>query len=300
MSKPLDSAVLKADSANENPSQSVLVTGASSGIGLAIALCMAKAGWRVYAGVRQDKDAEHLIRVSDESLMPVFLDVTDSSAIDSVRAQIEHETGNAGLTALVNNAGIPLGGPLEFLGMERFRQQLEINVIGAMAVTQAFLPLLRKARGRIVTISSPYCRFSAPFYGPYAATKHAMLALNEALRLELRPWDMPVIWIEASDVNTPIWGKVVKLMDEFETGASQQTKELYGGVLALRSRFAQHGMPPERVAAVVEHVLQCRRPKPRYLVGWQARGFALLNYLPTALRDRIIVANLPKYGPDSK
>lgn len=201
---------------------------------------------------------------------------------------------DTGLAGLVNNAGVPLGGPLEFLDIQQFRSQLEVNVLGVVAVTQTFLPLLRSAAGRIVNIGSIHGRVALPLHGPYAASKHALVALTEALRVEISPWGVRVILIEPGDTATPIWGKIGMMVDTMATTLPQPALKLYGPLFALRDRFASHGMAPEKVAAVVERALVSHHPRFRYLVGWDARGFSLLNYLPTVLRDRIIVASLPK------
>lgn len=282
--------------------KSLLVTGASSGIGQAIALRMSEAGWKVYAGVRKEDDALHLSKITNGKVKPVFLDVTDTASIAAARALIEHEQGGAGLDGLVNNAGIPLGGPLEFLDIQQFRYQLEVNVLGVVAVTQAFMPLLRSAAGggRIINMGGIFGRVSLPLYGPYAACKHALVALTEALRMEVALWGIRVILIEAGDTDTRIWNKVGTMVDTFAATWPQSSMKLYGPLLGIRDRFVPHGMPPEKVAAVVSAALMSRRPKNRYLVGWDIVGFFyLFRLLPPALRDRIVASKLPKYGPES-
>jgi NAD(P)-dependent dehydrogenase (short-subunit alcohol dehydrogenase family) len=281
--------------------KSVLVTGASSGIGQAIALRMSEAGWRVYAGVRKADDALRLNEMAGGGkLTPLFLDVTNESSIASARAHIELNLGIDGLDGLVNNAGIPLGGPLEFLDIQQFRSQLEVNVLGVVAVTQAFLPLLRSAGGRIVNIGSIHGRVALPLYGPYAASKHALVALTESLRVEVAPWGMRVILVEPGDTVTAIWRKIGAMVDAMPTTLPQEAFELYGPLLTIRERFIQHGMAPEKVAVVVERALVSRRARFRYLVGWDALGFACFSLLPATLRDRIVASRLPKYRRDAE
>lgn len=284
---------------NEKQMKSVLVTGASSGIGQAIALRLSEAGWRVYAGVRKEKDALRLRQMTCGQLTPLFLDVTSEVSIAAAREYIVLEHGNAGLDGLVNNAGIPLGGPLEFLDMQQFRSQLEVNVLGVVAVTQAFLPLLRSAKGRIVNIGSIHGRVALPLYGPYSASKYALVALTEALRVEVAPWGIRAMLVEPGDAATAIWGKVDAMLDVMEATWPQEAFDLYGPLLAIRDRFVQHGMEPDKVASVVERALVNRHPRFRYLVGWDALGLACFSLLPAMLRARIVARLLPKYGPGS-
>lgn len=285
---------------NKKPIKAVLVTGASSGIGHAIALRMSEAGWRVYAGVRKEDDALRLSKMTGDNLTPLFLDVTNMASIAEARAVIGLEQGNTGLDGLVNNAGIPLGGPLEFLDIQQFRSQLEVSVLGVVAVTQAFLPLLRSAKGRIVNIGSMHGRVALPLYGPYSASKYALVALTEALRVEVAPWGIRAILVEPGDAATAIWGKVDAMLDAMEATLPQKAFDLYGPLLAIRNRFVQHGMEPDKVASVVERTLVNRHPRFRYLVGWDALGLACFSLLPAMLRARIVARLLPKYGPGSE
>lgn len=285
---------------NKKPIKAVLVTGASSGIGQAIALRMSGAGWRVYVGVREEDDALRLSRMTGGKLTPIFLDVTDEASIAAARAYIGLEQGNTGLDGLVNNAGIPLGGPLEFLDIQQFRSQLEVNVLGVVAVTQAFLPLLRSAKGRIVNIGSIHGRVALPLYGPYSASKYALVALTEALRVEVAPWGIRAMLVEPGDTATAVWGKVDAMLDAMEATLPQKAFDLYGPLLAIRNRFVQHGMEPDKVAAVVERALGSWHPRFRYLVGWDALGLACFSLLPAMLRARIVARLLPKYGPGSE
>jgi NAD(P)-dependent dehydrogenase (short-subunit alcohol dehydrogenase family) len=165
----------------------VVITGASTGIGRACALSLDALGFRVFAGVRKSDDGESLRRVASDRLTPVFIDVTDKQSIAAAAGSVSREVGTAGLVGLVNNAGVAVPGPLEYLPLEELRRQLEINLVGQLAVIQAFLPLLRKARGRIVNISSLAGKLTTPFNGAYSAAKHGIEAFSDALRMELTP-----------------------------------------------------------------------------------------------------------------
>ena len=192
---------------NGGAAPSVVITGASTGIGEACALHLDQLGWRVFAGVRKDSDGEALQRKASPRLMPVRIDVTDAASIAGAREIVARELGDRGLDGLVNNAGVVVAGPLEFVPMDDLRRQLEINVIGQIAVTQAFLSFVRTARGRIVNIGSVSGKMATPFVGPYAASKFAMEALTDALRCELRPWGIQVSIVEPGSIATPIWEK---------------------------------------------------------------------------------------------
>src|SRR3954468_3502434 len=193
----------------------VLITGASTGIGEATALKLDEAGFRVFAGVRKPEDGERLkAKASDRLSVVQPLDVTDHDSIAKARAQVESELGGVPLRGIVNNAGIGSGGPLEAIDLDEFRQSLEVNTVGALAVTQAFLPLLRSSRGRIVNMSSIGGRLAQPFAGPYIASKFALEGVNDVLRGELLEWGIDVIAIEPGTVATPIWEKSSSQADE--------------------------------------------------------------------------------------
>ena len=175
---------------------SVVVTGASSGIGEACALRLDKLGFRVFAGVRREADSEALKRKASDRLIPIFLDITEASSIAAAVDVVAAAVGEAGLSGLVNNAGVVIAGPLEFLPLDQICKQFEVNVIGQITVTQAFLPLVRQGHGRLVNIGSLAGRVAMPFIGAYSASKFAMEALTDALRVELRPWKIRVSLIE--------------------------------------------------------------------------------------------------------
>ena len=269
---------------------SVVITGASTGIGEACALRLDKLGWRVFAGVRKEADAERLKKEGSERLTPVLIDVTDEGSIMKAEETVRVAVGEAGLAGLVNNAGVGIHGPLEFLPIEDLRRQLEVNTIGQIAVTQAFLPLIRKGRGRIVNIGSIGGKMATPFLGPYAASKFAMEALTDSLRQELRPWDIHVAIVEPGSIATPIWDKGQAGADEMEQKLPEEAMKLYGtAVDAMRTaarRFEKAGIPPDRVAQAVAQALTSRRPRTRYVVGFDATiQRVLAAVVPDRMRD---------------
>ena len=265
----------------------VLVTGASSGIGEATALRLAGAGWCVLAGVRADTDAKRQRGAAGERLEPVTIDVTDPTTI----AAAAEDFGDAPLHGLVNNAGTALAMPLEFLPLDQLRRQLEVNLVGQIAVTQAFLPNLRSARGRIVNVGSIAGRSSLPFLGAYAASKHGLEAVTDALRVELRPFGIAVTIVQPGTIATPIWRKGGELFQQLAAEMPEALGGLYGDRMnTFRDAAAAAGQraePADLVAIVIERALTAQRPKARYRVGRDARRRALVERLPTRLRDRV-------------
>jgi NAD(P)-dependent dehydrogenase (short-subunit alcohol dehydrogenase family) len=283
---------------NVSDLRSVLITGASTGIGKACALWMDHLGWRVFAGVRKNEDAEQLRQEGSDRLQPLFVDVTDASSIATAAQQIQTVAGELGLHGLVNNAGVAVGGILEFLPVDHLRRQLEINVVGQLAVTQAVIPLLRCARGRIVNMSSIAGRSATPVLGPYAASKHALEALTDSLRLELRPWGIHVAAIEPGEINTPIWQKSLAAAQQWLAEYPLAARQLYGPLIdkALESTAKRTGISADEVAKVVAHALTDPKPRIRYVVGRDAQIRLWIERLPDTLRDRIIASQMPDYG----
>ena len=275
--------------------RNVLITGASTGIGKACALRLDAHGWTVFAGVRKLEDADALKAEASPRLHPVILDVTDTDEIQSARAEIDSRTG-AELAGLVNNAGITVQGPLEYLAPDELRRQLEVNVVGQLAVTQAFMPAIRKGRGRLVFMSSIAGRTpSLPFVGPYSASKHAIEALAEAFRLELAPWGIAVSSIEPGSIDTPIWRKGDETFDDQLAAMPPGATERYGSWMHRARKIAaatgKRGIPADKVAEKVEHALASPRPRARYLVGMDAKARAYLEpALPTRMRDKLVGA----------
>lgn len=244
----------------------MLVTGASSGIGQATAAGLARAGWRVLAGVRREGTAP-------EGAEEVLLDVTDPPELHLKR-----------LDGLVNNAGVAVAGPLEFLTAAELRRQLEVNVVGQLRMVQVALPALRESRGRIVNVGSISGRSALPFLGAYAMSKFALEAMTDALRVELRPWGVHVAIVEPGTIRTPMWTRE-------RPDPPAEALRLYGERLSAFRAFAlgrsAAGAPAEAVAKVVEEALSAERPRARYLVGRDARIRAGVERLPHRLRDRV-------------
>ena len=276
----------------------VFVTGASKGIGAACTRVLAAHGHHVFAGVRAAADGENLRSAAPGRITPLIVDVTNTSAIQAAARAINDAVGDAGLAGLVNNAGIAVAGPLEFLPIDELRRQLEVNVIGQIAVLQAVLPAIRKATGRVVFMGSIAGRSALPLLGPYAASKHALEALADSLRVELLPWGIHVAIIEPGVIATPIWDTSLTSATRARERMPVEATERYGTIIEALTKRVQggtvRGLPPERVAQVVEHALFAPRPKPRYLVGRDARLRALFQVLPDRWRDRIISRQLAK------
>ena len=276
-----------------NSPLSVVVTGASTGIGAACALNCAGRGMTVFAGVRDPRAGEALATKGGPSIIPIILDVTDEPSIARSAEVVQRAVGAAGLGGLVNNAGIVIGSPLEVIPLSQLRKQLEVNVIGQIAVTQAFLPLLRRGRGRIVNMGSIAGRGTIPLLGPYSASKYALEALTDALRMELRPWGIQVSIIEPGAIATPIWDKSTKEAENLEASASEEAKALYGeAVIRIReaiAQAAQRAIPPDAVVQAVHHALTAARPRTRYLVGTDAKLRAwMVKWLPDRVQDRLL------------
>ena len=278
----------------ENPTRgALLISGASTGIGQACAEHLANLGFTVFAGVRKQSDADALRGAGSGRTQPLMLDVTDSESIVSAMRTLG-EASPAGLAGLVNNAGVSAGGPLEFVALEEWRHALEVNFIGQVAVTQAALPALRKARGRIVNMTSIGGVLASPFLGPYNASKYALEAVTDALRVELRPFGIEVAAVEPGAVATPIWEKSRATAEQAMANMPSDALKLYGAGFAAIPKFISEGerlgVPPLEVARAVEHALTARRPKTRYVVGRDAKMRLLLTrLLPTRVMDRVVV-----------
>ena len=289
-------------------SRTVLITGASTGIGQCCAITLAGQGFTVFAGVRNPEDADRLA-LFNPAILPIRLDVTEPDSILEAQRQIQAMLPEGkGLNGLVNNAGIAVCGPLECVPIEDLRKQLEVNVLGPVAVTQAFLPLLRHERGRVVNMGSIAGLNALPFAGPYSASKFALESLTDALRVELQPWGIEVAIIEPGTIATPIWEKSLKATTEMyaqpESGATSSSLALYEPALdmirkaALRS--AQRGIPPEHVAQAVLHALCAPKPKTRYLVGKDAQFRRILRWVPDRLKDALITRKIGLPGKHSQ
>jgi NAD(P)-dependent dehydrogenase (short-subunit alcohol dehydrogenase family) len=275
----------------------VMITGASTGIGEACALHLDRLGFRVFAGIRKSVDGESLRRRASERLVPVRLDISDETEIKLAAAKVIEALEGKGLAGLVNNAGIVVGGMLEFLPLDALRRQLEVNVIGHIAVTQAFLPSLRKAGGRIVNISSLSGLISSPFTGAYSASKFAMEALADALRMELLPWRIHVSTVEPGFIQTPIVPKSLAAVEELREQLPAEAIQWYGpsmrAVGSATQLEAAKGAPTEVVVKAVVHALTARRPRSRYVVGNYSRlQIGLFRALPDRWCDALIMRKL--------
>ena len=273
-------------------SNTVLITGASTGIGAACALRLAAAGMHVYAGVREDAAGAALRAQNAALITPLHLDVTDAESIAAAVATLEAQLGEAGLNGLVNNAGIAMGGPLEVLPMHEIRRQFDVNVFGALAVTQAFLPQLRRARGRIVNMGSIAGRIALPFLGPYCMSKSALRAMTHALRLEVDAWGIDVALVEPGAIATPIWKKSNAAADVMQATLQNDTLAHYSrhleGIRRVIAKAEEQAISADAVARAVEHALTAAHPKTEYLVGNDARMRAAINaVLPQFLQDRL-------------
>jgi NAD(P)-dependent dehydrogenase (short-subunit alcohol dehydrogenase family) len=267
----------------------VIVTGASSGIGEAIALHLREGGFSVLAGVRRDEDAE---RLRTRGLTPIRLDVTDPEQLAAARAEV----GDRPLAGLVNNAGILRGGPLEFVPIDDLRRQLEVNVIGQVAVTQAFIGGLRAGRGRIVNVGSISGRLASPMIGPYVAAKFALEGLTDTLRRELALQGIEVIMIEPGGVKTPLLGKSSQWAEQLHGDGPPELAQRYGAMLTVMLEQTtkidrRTGIDASAVAEVVRKALTVRRPRTRYLVGRDAIIQATMaKLLPDRVVDRLLLS----------
>jgi NAD(P)-dependent dehydrogenase (short-subunit alcohol dehydrogenase family) len=267
---------------------SVLVTGAGRGIGKSIVEHLATRGWDVIAGVRNERDAATVTALSPQRVSSVILDVTDARHIAALQESLPER-----LDAIVNNAGIVVSGPMETVTPDDWRKQLEINVIGQLAVTQAALPRLRRSRGRVVFISSVNGRLSMPLIGAYCASKFALEAAADALRMELRPWHIGVAIVEPAQTDTDMWRTADDVVEETEAALTPEQRDLYtkhvAGMKKTIPVSQRLAVPTEKVSAVVEEALTARRPHARYVVGVGPKlQVALMTNLPSWARDRVL------------
>lgn len=268
--------------------RAALVTGASTGIGKATALLLARDGYTVFAGVRRASDGEAIRTEAQGELEPVLLDITDPEAIAAAVVTIRDGTRGRGIDALVNNAGSAHTGPLEFVELDALRRQFEVNLIGHVAVTQAMLPMLRQTRGRIVNVTSVGGLVATPFLGPYAGSKYALEAFSDCLRTELRPWGIRTIAVEPGSIATEIWTSGQAIADDAREAMPPEAEQLYGkamdATVRMSNEMGARGIPPEEAARVIHKALTVRRPKARYLVGRDAYA---IKYMSRLLPDRV-------------
>jgi NAD(P)-dependent dehydrogenase (short-subunit alcohol dehydrogenase family) len=267
---------------------SVLVTGASRGIGRSIVTALAAHGWSVIAGVRTEQDAAAIKAADPQHISAVIIDVTAAEQVAALDKSLPER-----LDGVVNNAGVVVGGPLETVSPSELRRQFEVNVIGQLAVTQAVLPRLRRSKGRVLFISSVNGKVAFPLIGAYCASKFAIEAAADTLRMELKPWEIAVIVIEPAQTDTDIWRTADSLVDDAAASMTAEQRGLYARhMTGLRKSIPMSQRlagPPEKVAAVVEEALTARRPRPRYVVGVGPRlQLAVVSRLPVAARDWVL------------
>lgn len=270
----------------------VLVTGASSGMGKACALRLAEAGYTVFAGVRKVHDAQALKQAGGPRVIPVILDVTDEHTIADACHMIAETVGSAGLVGLVNNAGVGVTAPIELVPLADLRRQFEINVIGQVAVIQAFLPLIRAGHGRIINVGSVGGETTIPFVGPLCASKYAMKSINDALRMELQPWGIDVVLVVPGSIHTSAVDKLVQdseaMIKVFPPEGARRYAEAYRAFVQTFVKRHEAGAPPEVMARAVLRALTARTPKAYYPVGPLSRRLPLLAcWLPPKMFDRL-------------
>jgi NAD(P)-dependent dehydrogenase (short-subunit alcohol dehydrogenase family) len=275
--------------------RAVVITGASTGIGKATALTLDAYGYRVFAGVRKEEDSVALKAEASEALTPLLLDVTDGDAVAGAVARVGEEAGGK-LFGLVNNAGLSLNGPLEIIPDFEIRRLFDVNVLGLLSVTRSFIPLLRRAQGRLVNVSSGHGLLAIPDKSVYAASKYAVQAISDSLRLELRPFGVSVSNLVVGKVDTAVLGKILEERKRLAEAADPAVLELYSPLFEFFDREVKdlQGIPPEEVAKVAAEALTVRRPKAQYLVGPGARKMRNLSRLPRGLREGLMYKAL--YG----
>jgi NAD(P)-dependent dehydrogenase (short-subunit alcohol dehydrogenase family) len=283
-----------------NAGKSIVVTGASTGIGRACVLALLAEGFRVFAAVRDPAAAARLRDVvpegSRDRLETLTLDVTDAGLVAAAATEVDHAVGEAGLWGLLNNAGISVPGPLEHLDLDDLRRQLEVNAVGQVAVTQAFLPLLRRARGRIVSVGSVAGFMAMPGLGAYAMSKHAMEAFSDSLRRELQPWGIQVSLIRPGPITSDIWKKgaddAAVLQRDLSSQALADYGPLFGALRRLAASAERHASPPEVVTRAAVHAFTAARPKTRYTVGRTSGVRRWLARLPDRWMDALVARTL--------
>jgi NADP-dependent 3-hydroxy acid dehydrogenase YdfG len=275
--------------------QAVVVTGASTGIGKATALHLDKLGFMVFAGVRQETDGQALKKEASDKLRPIFLDVTLGDSIAAAVDTVAKETGGE-LYGLVNNAGVSLNGPLELVPVPDTKQLMDVNVLGLLAVTKAFLPLLRQSKGRLINISSGHGLLAVPDKSVYAASKFAVQAITDSLRVELCPFDVSVSSIVVGKVDTAVLGKIIADRDKMIEAAPPEVVKLYSPLFEFFDKEVKDlpGIPAIEVGKIVAQALTAETPKAQYLIGPGAKKMKNLARLPVGLRDWLMVKAIYK------
>ena len=274
----------------------VFISGSSSGIGRACAIELDKLGYEVFAGVRRMEDAQSLRQIASERLHPIIVDITDREQIAAAAETVRQGLGDRPLKGLINNAGISVGGPLEFVPIDRLRHLLEVNLIGHISVSQMFIPFLRESQGRIINVGSIAGIFASPLMGPYCASKYAMEAISDVLRRELKPWNIKVSLLEPGIINTKIWEKAKAQADRGIKEAPDEMIRFYGPLIEVVRKHVEdierRAQPPEVVVKAVVHALTATHPKARYCLGPKAWTQKAISWLPENIQDRLIASYL--------
>jgi NAD(P)-dependent dehydrogenase (short-subunit alcohol dehydrogenase family) len=273
--------------------RTVVITGASSGIGRSSVARMSRLGWRVFATVRKESDRDKLRDDFPGNVVPVSMDVANEASISAAAAEIDSQISGRGLDGLVNVAGIGMVRPLEYASMKDFRQIFDINLFGQIALTQALSRLLRKARGRIVNITSVGVNVAIPFGGLLNASKSAFAKISDTLRLEMHPFGVRVIAIEPGAISTPAVDKTLGDLEQVIRNLPSEAQTQYGAMIRKMGRrgyeMEKNGSSPDVVAKAVEQALTSNRPRIRYRVGKHAKLLATLpKILPESVMDALL------------
>ena len=271
----------------------ILITGTSSGIGKACVLELDKLGFKIFATVRKQEDANNLKKETSKNVLPVIMDITDNLSIKSAYEVISKITDENGLYALINNAGIAIGGPLEFIPLDDVRKHFEVNVFGHIAVIQSFLKLLRKGKGRIINISSIDGKVITPFLVPYSASKFALEAFSDALNIELKAWNIPVTTINPGNIKTQMWMKSIENTRKQLSTYPEEMHVLYdktmNKVLKAATKVSEYGISPNNVTKAVVRALYSKKPKRRYIVGLDANiMYYISKYFPESVIYKLV------------
>lgn len=272
---------------------SVVISGASSGIGEATAIYLDRLGYQVFAGVRRETDALSLVQKSSGTIIPIILDVTDEASITAAIDLVKMRSDSGGLTALINNAAIVIPSILEFMPIDEMKKEFEVNVFGLVALTKACIPLLRKAKGKVVNISSLSGKLSMPTIGTYSASKFAVEAISDALRLELKAWEIDVCIVQPGLIKTAVWEKSRGHGSRLWDSLPAEKKQLYATEFEIMYEYTkrsfQDGIPREKVAETIGKAVSAKRVKARYPVGIDTKIVVFLaRFVPALLLDKIV------------
>jgi NAD(P)-dependent dehydrogenase (short-subunit alcohol dehydrogenase family) len=282
---------------NSTNNKTIVITGSSTGIGKACALHLDKLGYNIYAGVRKQTDGDRLREEASDRLVPIILDVTDADSITAAVSTIEREAGG-NVFGLINNAGIGRSGVLEVTPIDEIRKVMDVNIIGLMAMTKALIPMLRKNKGRIINIGSTASFLASPGASAYAASKFAVRAVTDSLRLELQPFGMSVILVAPGAVESEIWEKGTAYKNEMRRSIKPENAQRYATLIKFGENLIKEikKIPAKEVAISVAQALASKKPKPYYIVGKDAKAGVKAARLPKSLLDWIFIKRIQKLG----